>query len=112
MRVQVEGETRIPVRFRYSIPPYNVGEQAGFREEFALELVRRGYAVLVDNADAADLQPAAAPGWSDREKEMLREGELLASITEGDPRGVAFRQWLDATFPYGGRVRRAIERGR
>ncbi len=75
MRTEVDGETRIPVRFRYSIPPYNVGEQAGFREPFAHELVRRGYAVLADPADAADLQPAAAPVWTDREKEMLRIGE-------------------------------------
>ncbi len=74
MKIMVDGETRLSIRFCIGVSPFNAGEQAGFREDFAHELVARGVCEYVDPADgpARALDRQFLPG-NDQERAMLAE---------------------------------------
>jgi hypothetical protein len=70
MKVTVDGEVRVPVRFLVGVAPYNSGEIAGFTEQDAADLVIKGCAVYEDPADApAPVEAEASP------KEKSKKGK-------------------------------------
>ncbi len=78
--ITVDGEVRLPIRFLIGVTPYSAGEQAGFRVDFAHELVARGVCEYVDLADGPPRQPdhRFAP-VGEGESRMIEEIRRLAA---------------------------------